>query len=77
MKIYIASKSGNRNFALDPDNIIAACATGPSPLTDAQSYAKDHVRGTEESVFIFEVDAKPLGSYKIYKEVTFVAPPKP
>jgi hypothetical protein len=76
VKVYVASRSSNANFALDPDNIIAACATGPNPLGDVESYAKDHVRAEEENVFIFEVDAKLLGSYKIRKEVTFVASPE-
>jgi hypothetical protein len=76
VKIYIASKSSNSRFALDPDSIIAACATGPDPLGDAKSYATDHVKGTEENAYIFEVDARPLGSYKIHKEVLYVAPPE-
>jgi hypothetical protein len=76
MKVYVASKSSNSRYALDPDNIIAACATGPDPEADAKSYAKDHVKAMEETVFIFEVDVRLLGSYKIHKEVLFVAPPK-
>jgi hypothetical protein len=76
MKVYVASKSSNSRYALDPDNIIAAFATGPDPLIDAKSYAESYVKATEEAVFIFEVDAQLLGSYKIHKEVLYVAPPK-
>lgn len=71
MKIYIASKSSNRSFALNPENVIAVCATGPDPLTDAMSYARDEVKASDSPAFIFEVDVQLKGSYRITKEVIY------
>lgn len=71
MKLYVASKSGNKGFALEPENIIAVCASGPDPKRDALSYAADHTRAEDTPAWVHEVEIHPVGSYKIVKEVVF------
>lgn len=75
MNVRVVSKSGNRHFALDPDNIIAACH-GVDAFNEAKSYAIDHTKDTEEPAWIYEVELKCLGVMKTEKQVTFV-PAKP
>lgn len=74
MKVYVASKSSNARFALQPDSVIEVIFSGPHPLNDAKSYAREHVEATDENAYVFEVEVKPVGSYKVRKEVVFVAP---
>ncbi len=69
MKIWVASRTGNRKFALDPDNIIAVCATGINPQADARSYAFDHTQTEDEPSFVYSLDLKAEGGYKVHKEV--------
>lgn len=75
MNVRVVSKSGNRNFALDPDNIIAA-TWGATRYEDARSYATDHALNEEGPAWIYEVELKCVGVMKIEKAVTFV-PAKP
>lgn len=74
MKIYVVSKSSTRGFALDPDNIIEVCATGPDAHGDARVYAKDYALMEGDPAFIFAVELTPVGSYKTKREAVFVAP---
>jgi hypothetical protein len=69
VKAYVASKSSTYRFALEAENIIEVCATGPNPEFDAASYAKDYVKGTDLPAYVYEVDIKHLGGYKVQKEV--------
>lgn len=71
MKIYVASKSKDERYALDPDNVIAACGTGPDPETDALSYAKDETRATDAPTYIYAVDVQLRGGYEIHREVVY------
>jgi len=77
VKLYVASKSGNKNFALDPDNIIEVCRSGPDPLGDAQSYAQDYVRETLDAAWVHAVELTTMIGYRIQKEVVAFAPAKP
>lgn len=70
-KIYVVSRSSNKNFALDGGNVIAICYAGPA-LADAKSYSNDHTKATDETTFIYEVEMKHLGTMKTKKEVVFV-----
>ncbi len=72
MAIYVVSKSSNRNFALNPDNIVEVCFGGPTPLGDAKSFAHNHTKGTDEPTYVFEVELVHRGSYKTEKQVVFV-----
>jgi hypothetical protein len=66
---YVVSKSGNRTYALKPDNIIEACVSGPDPKLDAQSYAKDHTKGTDENAYVYRVTIEKVVGYRVSKEV--------
>ena len=77
MNVYVASKSSNIRYALDPDNIIEVCCDGPDPQTDAEQAAKDWTKGTEQNTYVFSVSLRALKGFKIYKEVTSFVPPKP
>lgn len=69
MRIYVASRSGNSILALEPENVIAVCATGPSPERDAQQYAKDETRATDRPTWVYAIDTFPVIGYKVEKEV--------
>lgn len=68
MKIYVASKSSNKNFALQEDDIIQVCS-GSSAWEDALSYAKDHTRTTDEPSWVYEVDLKAVQVFKMEKQL--------
>lgn len=74
MKIYIASRSGNRNFALEEGNVVAI-GSGVYPQDDVKQAAIDHTRATDEPTWIYEVELTHKGSYRTQKEVVF-APAK-
>lgn len=74
MIVYVASKSGNRRFALEPENVIAVCANGPSPEADARSYAYDEAKVTDEPTWVYQVNVQNLGGYKVSKEVVGFGP---
>lgn len=73
MKVYVVSRSVHPQYALDGNNIIEACSTGPDPQGDAQSYAKDYVKDTDNPAWIHEVDITRVGGYKVEKAVVAVA----
>lgn len=73
MNIYIASKSSNKNFALLPESIIEVCYSYCNPLEDANSYARDYTKKTEEPAWVYEVEIRAVGGFKMFKEVGFVA----
>lgn len=77
MKIYVASKSSNKNFALEPQNVIEVCYSGPFPESDAKLYAKDHVADSGEPAYVFAVDIETVIGYKIHKEVVSFVTSKP
>lgn len=70
-KIYVVSRSNNKNFALEGGNVIAICYAGPA-LADAKSYSNDHTKATDEPAFVYEVEVKLIGSMQTKKEVVFV-----
>ena len=76
VKIWVASKSSNANFALQENNILAICYSGPDSEGSAKSYAFDHTKATGEGAFVYEVEMTHRGSFKTQKEVVFV-PAKP
>ena len=69
--MYVVSTSGNSIWALEEGNVIAITHSGPDPFGDAQSYARDHTKATDQIAYIYEVDTKPKGHMKINKEVVF------
>ncbi len=69
MKAYVASKSSNIHFALEPDNVIAVCCGGLNPLGDARSYAYDETKATDGNTYVYEVDLKRVAGYKVMKQV--------
>lgn len=56
---------------LEEGNVIAAISTGPRPLTDAKSYAYDHTKATDEETYVYEVNLRLVGKYRIDKQVIF------
>lgn len=66
---YVASKAANVAMALDPEYLIEACFTGPSPLTDAESYAKDYTRSTDKPSYIYRVGLDSVRKFEVVKEV--------
>jgi hypothetical protein len=73
VKVYVAS-TGRGRWALDGEKVIAVCEMGPFPLSDAKSYALDHTKKFDERAYVYEVDLKEVGSYRVHKEVVFGAP---
>jgi hypothetical protein len=69
MIVYVASRSSNSNFALEPQNVIAVCYTGPRPEADARSYAYDVTKATDQPTWVYRVDLRSIGGYKVSKEV--------
>lgn len=69
MKVYVASKSPQSVYALNPDNIIEACSTGPNPLADAESYAKDYTRAEDKRSYVYAVEISPVRGFKLEKAV--------
>jgi hypothetical protein len=76
VKVYVASKSSSARLALLEGNIIEVCESGMYPRQDAESYAKDYVRDTDQAAWVYEVELKATIGFKIYKEVTSIVPPK-
>lgn len=74
--LYIASKSSNPRFALDEGNIIAVCWSGIDPGSDARTYAFEYAKSDEENTYVYEVEIKSMGGYKIHKEVVGFGPTK-
>jgi hypothetical protein len=72
---YVASKSSNRNYALDPENVIEVCMTGVDPESDAKSYAKDHTKATDQNSYIHRVSIETVVGYRVSKEVVSFATP--
>lgn len=56
---------------LEGGNVIAATSTGPTPLSDAKSYAYDYTRATDEETYVYEVNLRLVGKYRIDKQVVF------
>lgn len=69
--VYVASKNSNPLYALDKEQIVEACATGPDPLGDAKSYARDEVYAYEKPVYIYRVTVEAVGVTKVEKAVTY------
>ena len=76
MKVYIASISKDERYALEPENILAVCATGPLPLADAQSYAKDYTSAEDKPAYVYAVDIYFSGRYEVIKEVVYRSTPQ-
>jgi len=68
---YVASKSGNRFYALETKNIIAVSGVGLR--LDAESYATDHVKATEENAYVYRVTIEKVVGYRMQKEVVAFA----
>lgn len=66
---WVASKAENSAYALEPENIIAVCVTGPNPEVDAKSYAYDFVKAEDESAYLYKVTIEPRLKYRVHKEV--------
>lgn len=75
MNVRVVSRSGDKNHALTPENVIVVCS-GMYRFDDSKSYAMDHTKMTDEPTWIYEVDLTCVGVYKVEKAVTFV-PAKP
>jgi hypothetical protein len=73
MRLYVASRSGNRNFALHEDNILQACHGGPDPKSDAQQYARDHVKNTSEPAWVYEVEILNVIGFREERQVVSFA----
>lgn len=56
---------------LEEGDVIAAVSTGPTPLSDAKSYARDYTRATDEETYVYEVNLRLVGKYRIDKQVIF------
>lgn len=56
---------------LEEGDVIAAISTGPHPLSDAKSYAYDYTRVTDEETYVYEVNLRLVGKYRIDKQVIF------
>ena len=72
MKMYIASR-GKGAAAFDDGNVIAVCASGPTPLSDARQYAFDETKATDQPTYVYEVEVTSRGVYKIEKQVIFAS----
>lgn len=70
---YVASKSGNRFYALKTENIIAVCVSGVDLRLDAESYATDHVKATDENAYVYRVTIEKVVGYRMQKEVVAFA----
>lgn len=68
MKVYVVSRSSNRNFALNEGVLIEVCP-GVAGWEDALSYAKDHAKATDEPSWVYEVDLKAVHTFKVEKQV--------
>lgn len=68
-KAYVASTSTSSVYALDVGRVIAACAIGPDPEGDAESYAKDYAEMNDVRTYVYQVEIKPLRGFKVQKEV--------
>ncbi len=66
---YVVSTAANIHYALEQENIIAACFTGPNPNADALSYAKDYTRAEEKPSYVYMVSIEARQKYEIKKEV--------
>lgn len=63
-------------YALEPENVIAVCGTGPDPQGDARSYAVDYAKAEDRSAYVYGVDVQSIGVYEVVKEVVFRITPK-
>jgi len=71
VKIYVVSKSGNSNFALEPEWQIAIVSGYMEGLLDAQVCAGKYAKATDQPAWVYEVEIKSTGSYRISKEVVY------
>lgn len=68
-RLYVASRCGNPVHALDEGNVIAVCWDGPTPQSDAESYAKDETSATDNRSYVYVVQITGLCGFRIQKEV--------
>ena len=76
MKVYVASTAKDERYALEPENILAVCTTGPSPRGDAGSYAYDYTKAEDLPAYIYAVDVQFSGRYEVIKEVVHRSTPE-
>lgn len=66
---YVASRSANAAYAVDPIHVIEVCTYGPDPQGDAESYAKDEAKAKDITTYVYRVLVEPVRKFEVVKEV--------
>lgn len=74
--VWVASRGSRPDNALNGGNVIAICASGPDPRSDAESYARDETRATDKKTYVYCVELAQIKGFQIYKEVITFVPPR-